>query len=215
MKYLLGLCIFCWWNAKGQNTYSINYRQVSYYSDSPYKKLQSFEFKTRLVYNDSISFFYVIPPGKKDKLEKLSILGDKLIHHGLIFNKNRNEKLNEVAWPKGSYFVIVDTVMQFKWIFNTATKNILGYNCNCAYALHKNNDTTLVWYNVELGSSFGPSSFLGLPGIPLEILDQRYAQHFIAQKIELTSVTLVLPDVKRLSAEEFKRRRDEGNAERK
>ena len=63
---------------------------------------------------------------KKDKLEKLPVLGDKLIHHGLMYNSRNKEMLEEVAWPKDKYFVIVDSPRYFNWVFKNQTKNILN-----------------------------------------------------------------------------------------
>jgi GLPGLI family protein len=146
MKYFFLLCFLYFGELKAQNTYSINYSRIAYGENQ-----QIFKGKARLVYNDSISFFYFATPGEEDKLDKLTVLGDKLIHHGIMFDKNKNETLDEVTFPRGNYFVIVDAPKQYNWIFNKQTKNILGYTCSLAYSV-KGNDTTMTWYAPELAN---------------------------------------------------------------
>ncbi|MGG9963771.1 GLPGLI family protein [Ferruginibacter sp. SUN106] len=196
MKYLLLVCfLYCSNNTKAQNTYRINYSHVKYFADSLKRNgVTDFKWSARLVYNDSISFYYILPDGsKKDKFEKKPVIGDKLIHHGLLFNARTKEAFNEVAWPKNNNFLVKSSPRQFSWVFSNNTKNILGHICTLAYSVNANNDTSMVWHTDELGKGFGPYDFFGLPGIALEVFDQQNDSHYIAEKIELTSVTLVFP----------------------
>ncbi len=128
MKYLLLLCFLYFDNdIKAQNTYRVNYSHVKYFADSSSKKgVTDFKWRGRLIFNDSLSFYYMIPNNsKKDKFRNYPVMGDKLIHHGLIYNSRTNETLNEVAWPQGRYFVIVDTPRHFNWVFKTSFLNAL------------------------------------------------------------------------------------------
>ena len=204
MKYLLLLCFLYCGNVKSQSNYSINYRQVIYYENRESSKING-----RLVYNDSLSFFYLIPLNKKkDKLAKFSILGDKLIHHGVMYDKKKNEILNEVTFHENNYFVIVDSPKRAGWVLTEQSKNILGYACKLAYRIDEGNDTTMVWYTGEVGTGFGPSYYFGLPGIVLEALDQRFNLLIVAKKIEPTSVTLVLPqNVERIPIDKYRKQK--------
>lgn len=196
MKYLLLVCFLYFDNdIKAQNNYRINYSNVKYFADPTSKNgVSDSKFNARLVYNDSISFYYMLPSGsKKDKFEKKSVIGDKLIHHGLLFNVRTKEAFNEIAWPKGNNFLTKSSPRQFNWVFSNNTKSILGHICTLAYSVNAANDTSMVWYSDELGKGFGPYDFFGLPGIVLEVLDQQNDSHYVAEKIELTSVTLVFP----------------------
>lgn len=196
MKYLLLLCFLYFGNnIKAQNTYRINYRNVKYFADSTSRNgVRDSKFSARLFYNDSISFYYMLPNGsKKDKFEKRPVIGDKLIHHGLLFNSRTKEMFNEVAWPKDNNFLAKNSPRQFNWIFSNNTKSILGHTCTLAYSVNEVNDTTMVWYSDELGKGFGPYDFFGLPGITLEVFDQQNDSHYVAEKIELSSITLVFP----------------------
>lgn len=206
MKYLLLIFAFYINDLKAQKVYSIEFSQFVQSNITINGQYHQLEMKSRLVYNDTISFYYLIPQGKKDKLKKEKILGDKLIHHGMIYNRNTDELLLEVAWPKDKYFIIVDSLKSYNWIFNNEKKRILGYNCNLAYLVSETNDSTLVWYTSALGSIFGPSAFFGLPGVVLEVIGQRNGIHYLATKIKTTTVTLVLPEhVKKIPIEAYRK----------
>ena len=193
-----------------QNTYRVNYSHVKYFADSSSKNgVSDFKWRGRLIFNDSLSFYYLVPNySKKDKFKNSPVMGDKLIHHGLIYNSRTNEMLHEVAWPEGSYFVIVDTPSHFNWVFKNQTKNILSYICSLAYSVNETNDTTMVWYTPELNKGFGPAIFFGLPGLVLEVFDQYNSSHYVAEKLELTSVTLMLPQkVERIPVDKYRKQK--------
>jgi GLPGLI family protein len=204
MKYLLFICAFCINQVKAQKTYSIQYSQSGQSNVSINGQYQKYELISRLVYNDTLSFWYPALLYNKDKFRDNSVLGDKLIHHGVMYNRNNNEVLGEVVLSKRKYFFIVDTPRLYNWVFNRQQKEILGYHCNLAYSVSETNDTALVWYTGELGSVFGPLFYFGLPGIVLEVFDQQNGRHYLATKVERVSVTLVLPgNVKRITKEEY------------
>lgn len=209
MKYLLLLCFLCFDNdIKAQNTYRVNYSHVKYFTDSSTKNgVSDFKWSGRLIFNDSLSFYYMIPNNsKKDKFKNSSVMGDKLIHHGLIYNSRTNEMLNEVAWPEDKCFVVVDTPWHFNWVFKSQTKNILDYTCLLAYSVNETNDTTMVWYTPELNKGFGPAIFFGLPGLVLEVFDQNNSSHYVVEKIELTSVILMLPqNIEKIPADKYRK----------
>lgn len=206
MKYLLLIFAFYINNLKAQKVYSIEFSQFVQSNITINGQHYQIEMKSRLVYNDTMSFYYLIPQGKKDKLKKEKILGDKLIHHGMIYNRNTDELLLEVAWPKDKYFIIVDSSKPFNWSFKKDSKRILGYNCSLAFTVNEKNDSTLVWYASALGSLYGPSAFCGLPGIVLEVYEQQFGRHFLATKIETATVTLMLPvNVKKIPIEIYRK----------
>lgn len=210
MKNLVLLLLLFYTTAHAQNTYRISYIQEKSFADESQKRgFHNVKFKGRLIFNDSISFYYMIPNGsKKDKMEKLPVIGDKLIHHGLIYNSANKEVLHEVAWPEGKYFVIVDSPRRYSWTFSDNKKTILEHKCKLAYSVNQTNDTTMVWYSEEIKNAYGPAVFFGVPGLVLEVFDQSYASHFTAEKIELTSLTLMLPqNVERITVDKYKQQK--------
>lgn len=151
-------------------------------------------FTSKLIFNDSASLYYFVPLDSRDKNRKKTVLGDKLIHHALFYSKNNDELLNEVAWPKENYFIVIDSPKTYNWVFNGNTKKVCGYDCNLAFSVDKKNDTTLVWYSTQVGKLFGPNYYFGLPGVVLEVFDQKNAIHLSAIKIENKNITLLKPD---------------------
>jgi GLPGLI family protein len=203
MKWALFLLIFFCNDIIAQKTYRINYSQSV---QSPFTingVYNNHEISTGLIFNDTLSFYYFKPVNGRDKFKKAELIGDKLDHHAIMYNRNTDEVLYEVAWPNKSYYAIVDTPVYYNWVFNTERKIILGYNCNMGYSIWPTKDTVLVWYTAQLGSVFGPLKYFGLPGIVLEVFDQKYGNHLLATKIEESSTVLVQPNVKKIPAKEY------------
>lgn len=210
MKNLALLLLLFYTTAHAQNTYRISYVQESYFADESKKSgVRSVKSEGGLVFNDSLSFYYLpFTDRKKDSLEKLSLIGDKLLHHGMMYNLRSREILEEVAWPQGKYFVIVDSPKHYSWVLSDNEKNILGYKCKLAYSVNNSNDTITVWYAAELKKAFGPSIYFGVPGLVLEVFDQLYATHFVATKAAPVSLTLMLPqNVERITADKYRQQK--------
>jgi GLPGLI family protein len=193
----------------GQKTYSIYYSQVTEIADFTLQgqKLTN-KIEARLIFNDSISFFYFITPNKKDKYKEEKIIGDKLVHHGVVYNRNNNELLSEVAWPKKKYYLIKTEQPVFDWIFTKETKNLLGYKCNQAIWPNSTGDTLFVWYTNEINNVFGPMAYFGLPGVVLEVYGHKKNSLLTVKSIDVVPLTLVQPDknIPRLSMEEHLRK---------
>jgi GLPGLI family protein len=183
----LSICVIA------QKTYKVEFSHNRVH-DVPFKGLQNYEHKAKLFFNDTSMLYYLVPYNKKsDKYAKSDIVGENLIHHGIYYSKNDNALYDEIAWPENTNVLLK---REFKdslnWIFTEQYKSICNYQCKMAYAV-SNLDTIMVWYNENLGKNIGPSYFVGLPGIVLEVIDQRYAMHYYAKKVEETSQILVFP----------------------
>ncbi len=210
MKVLL-LNIFCFFLtgvSDAQKTYSIYYTRINETDFSINGEKVTHKTNARLVFNDSVSFFYFISPDKKDKLKNEKVLGDKLVHHGLIYNRNKNELLSEVTWPKKDYYVIKTQQPDFNWVYTKETKNLLGYKCNQAITTNSNGDSIRVWYTNQINNIFGPLHYFGLPGVILEVFGHTKNSLLTVKSIDVIQAILVLPDktIPRLSMEEHLRK---------
>lgn len=67
----------------------------------------------------------------------------------------------------------------FEWKIENDTKDILGYNCRKAIAQYRGRKYT-AWYTTDIPINNGPYVFQGLPGLIMEIEDQKQHYHFIA-----------------------------------
>ena len=193
------LCFLCN-DLYAQQAYKIEYLLKGRFTVN--KQPQQMETKFGLVYNDTLSFFY-IKPKYGDKFKNARVLGDKLDNHALMYNKNTDELWHEVDLGRKKHYVIVDTPNYFKWAYTYETKKILGYNCNVAFTVSPANDTIVLWYTSQLGSYFGPMRYFGVPGIVLEAFDPEFNNHLVATKVEESSAILVLPNVEKIPMKKY------------
>ncbi len=180
----------------GQVGYSVYYNRNDVYSPISFngekKRLQTADHK--LVFSDSLSFFYSIA-GAKDPLKGEEVYGSKLMHHAMLYNKNSDLVYSEVnGYPtKKDKYLVVDSSTKYDWIFLDDTKMLLGYKCKPALVVNEKNDSTLVWYTPEIPQPFGPMGLVGLPGLILEVYDQRYGIHMFAEWVEKGNFSVVFP----------------------
>ncbi len=162
-------------------------------------------FKERLVFRDTLSFCYGIKDDADQMKKKDTLYGEKLIHHGIIYNSNSRVYFSEVAWPAGAKkYLIFGKPAEDIWTFGTETKTILGYECRSALHVDKNNDSVLVWFTPSIPNPFGPNMYFGFSGLVLEVFDQRGGRglHIIATKIESGPYRVVMPAKGELIASE-------------
>ena len=154
--------------------------------------------KGMLLFNDTLSFYKHID--NEQDYKKSKIYGKKLAHHSVMYNLNK-KLLEDVVNYQGK-FLIIDESPQ-TWIFLNETKNILGYKCKTAIAVNEKSDTTKAWYAIDLAKPFGPAKYHGLPGVILELQDQRYNSHSIAVKVDRGNFKLAFPNAKMVTRNEF------------
>lgn len=145
-----------------------------------------------LVFSGSLSLYYYVAGG--NPLKKRKVFGEKLIHHALLYNKTSDTVYSEVNWPrKKDKYLIADTSAKFNWIFPDDMKLVLGYKCKPALMVNEKNDSTLVWFTPEIPEPFGPAGYIGLPGLVLEVYDQRSNLHLFADRLVKDFFTVVFP----------------------
>lgn len=104
-------------------------------------------------------------------------------------------------------FLIEGEVQQGEWKLTGEQKMILDYPCMQAVKENEEGEKTIAWFAPSIPVSSGPSNYLGLPGLVLEV-DMKDGDHVItAQSIEFTSVdkkVLVKPKKgKKVTQEEY------------
>lgn len=189
-----------------QTGYSVLYKSVD-------KDLPAFMDKpqtgySRLVCNDTLSFYYFFP-GRKDPMKESREYGSKVFHHSVLINLRENREYSGVTYqlPPGKWGYVTDTVRTENWNFTTETKMIAGYLCKKAFltkeariktdSIHYSvfTDTATAWYAGEIKWPYGPSIYHGLPGLVLEVFDQRfYGRHITAESIIKEKVAIMIPD---------------------
>ncbi len=118
-------------------------------------------------YGDSMSV-YRISKTKKDLLTPFDLNNSK-IHHSTIHYKNSN--INEdVAFLYDSLIFVQHQPDNLHWQILSDTKKICGETCNKAISSNR----IIAWFSPKLKTFSAPSYYYGLPGIILELKDEKY-----------------------------------------
>lgn len=143
---------------------------------------------------------------KKDSLEsqfsKLDRIGAKEANLILANNpnwnleilKNKETKNNIISDKAYSLYQYEETQPTIDWKIGNNTKEILGYQCREATAKYRGRNYT-AYFAQELPFSDGPHQFVGLPGLILEIYDDKEHFHFKAVGIDKNPHHIYLREV--------------------
>jgi GLPGLI family protein len=146
----------------------------------------------KLVFNDSLSLSYLFF-GNNDPLDKNKKYCDKVIHHSMFYSVNNNHLYYGYNYrTRGKGYLLKDTFIKATWVFWEDSKLILGYQCKPALIVN-GEDSTLVWFTPEIPKPFGPSVFIDLPGVVLEVFQQKNNLHMFATRIEKDTFALAFP----------------------
>lgn len=96
------------------------------------------------------------------------IKGDDYILQGRIYNKN---------------YKFMEKLPLLKWELKENKRKILNYNCKEAIVTYKGRNWT-AYYTDEIPLNNGPFVFGGLPGLILEMYDDKDEHHFVAIGID-------------------------------
>ena len=166
--------------------------------------------RSRIVFNDSMSFAYGLGTSTYDPLKKSKNYGSKVIHHSVLSFKNSDICYRGVAnsTRKKSFFIL-DTLKKKDWTFTNGSKLIMGYKCKKAFCIKSGSDSLFAWYTDEIPLPFGPTRFRGLPGLVLETYEQTHngVIHTTAIKIEKGDFTIgVAAGIKVIPLSELKKK---------
>lgn len=97
--------------------------------------------------------------------------------------KNKETKNNIISDKAYSLYQYEETQPTIDWKIGNNTKEILGYQCREATAKYRGRNY-VAYFTAELPFSDGPHQFVGLPGLILEIYDNKEHFHFKAVGID-------------------------------
>ena len=104
------------------------------------------------------------------------------IKEGNIFNRRVN-----LFGEKGEYYLVKDKIGLFDWKLTEETKEISTFPCQKAICNFRGRNFT-AWFTTKIPISLGPWKFNGLPGLILEVYDDKKEYYFETQAISLPSV---------------------------
>lgn len=74
--------------------------------------------------------------------------------------------------------------LELDWDLEDEYRTIHNFKCQKAITTYQNRKIT-AWFSEELAISYGPHIWTGLPGLILEVYDDKYVNHFIATNLEI------------------------------
>lgn len=146
--------------------------KISYYNSIVHKKLTS----------DFV-------PDESAILFKKSSSNNEILPEIIIDKENKllTERLYEDLYLE-SYFSVQEPLPIMNWKFLDEKKTIGEYNCKKA-SVEFRGRIYFAWYTIEIPISLGPWKFNGLPGLILEIEDQKGIYKWQAKKISYNNIT--------------------------
>jgi GLPGLI family protein len=172
-------------NAKGLNkTATSNPKQMQYFLKMK-ENMESVEYLLKI--NNKISEFEVV---KKMSLNNNNNPFQILEERTRIYIDTSTFIEQKTAFNQ--LYLIEETFNPFNWKLLNESKTILGYNCYRATTNNGLDNTTIeAWYAPELPYQFGPKGYHGLPGLILEII-QNKKLHFTATEINWSDDVFVI-----------------------
>ena len=204
MQKILFIALVMFFNSaqsSAQYNHAVIYRQDKLGFDDELVRKYGY-LRSMLLFNDTLSFYKFV--GDEQEYKGSKTFGKKPAHHSIMYNLNRKLLVDVVNYQ--GKFLIKDESIQ-SWTFLNETKYILGYKCKTAIVVNEKSDTTKAWYAPELSRPFGPSKFRDLPGVILELQDQRFNQHILAVKVDTGNFKLGFPNEKIVTRTEFNRKK--------
>jgi GLPGLI family protein len=101
----------------------------------------------------------------------------------LIFKNNYENILNIREKIMGKPYITSENTPKIQWILQNESKKIGTFDCKMATTLFRGRKYT-AWFTKKIPISDGPWKFQGLPGLILEIYDEKKEYHFSLKSIE-------------------------------
>lgn len=118
---------------------------------------------------DNTTHFYL---NSKDNLDHWIFKNSKerVIYLNLFINDNN--------------YLVKNDQLELDWDLEDEYRTIHNFKCQKATTTYQNRKIT-AWFSEELAIPYGPHIWTGLPGLVLEVYDDKYVNHFIATNLEI------------------------------
>ncbi len=161
-----------------------------------YSLQQDWLLNSHLFINDSMGFHYYTNERFQDQYRKKKpeTVGDKIIHHATIHLYNERVYFEEVGYHGvDGTMLLKDTIRKLNWTFFDQTKRILGKTCYLAISVTEKQDSVLVWFTSQVPVKQNMHNYDGVPGLVMEVFDQRVKRHILAYMMEGTTRAIAFP----------------------
>lgn len=103
----------------------------------------------------------------------------------IIFKNLSRNQITAAKQVFDELFLIKDSLPKYNWKLTGDTRLIAGFECRRATTIIMDSIFVVAFYSPEIGTSTGPESFNGLPGVILGIIVPRLFTHWFATKLEI------------------------------
>lgn len=168
--------------------------------------------KKELIFNEAFSLYQ---NGEKDESAEDVVMhgGGAMIQMKTMEPDNKlfydNEKSATIEQREfmTRVFLIEGEVQKGEWKMTGEQKTILDYNCMQAVRENEEGEKTIAWFCPSIPVSTGPSTYLGLPGLVLQVEMKDGDRTLTAQSVEFMEINkklLVKPKKgKKVTQEKF------------
>jgi len=157
----------------------------------------SLDFNSYMVFNKDQSYYVTA----KDSLEKVETKKEQkiIVNHdkktvginsglptdpkGLETVYNIPKKTMWSSFVDGKKVHVKELVPKINWKLINETKKIGNFTCKKATTFFRGRNYT-AWYNPEIAVPFGPWKFQGLPGLILEVIDDKKTHQWYFKSVE-------------------------------
>ena len=178
-----------------------NFNSVLYFSASQ----SEFIMTKNLIKNDSFKEEVI---EKEDNSFQL-IVNESVSDQGAIYIDKSLDILYETNELKPEERLLVwENIPIIEWLLLNEEKKIGALSCQKATTTFRGRHYT-AWYTMEIPIPFGPWKFNGLPGMILEIYDDKKEVSFRTTSIEIPFVKIlapIAPEIEKITRAEFKNR---------
>lgn len=183
------LMLFCFQISFGQNNYEIIYLNFSDSIRPDYRQVETKYYTAKASLSYSLPYnlstgVHNLPTGdntvKQIKVTELNQT-KKYLYKDYSKNQVFQECHDEMFFPKKK--VYSDSLNSFDWVLIGETKKINGYSCNKAITKWRGRSYT-AWYTPEIAISEGPWKYGGLPGLIMEIYDEKKYVYWVIKTIK-------------------------------
>ncbi|AXT50641.1 GLPGLI family protein [Aquimarina sp. BL5] len=163
---------------------SLNIPEYDYITVLKIRALKSLYYPQEEVGNDTVSEIRTNRKGREFKRERINYNNSEVVY----IDQSQRKKISSLEVYefdlKGRKFLIEEALEQPQWTLTKETKKIDQYVCY--KAILKNSDKKVeAWYTREIKSAHGPKGYCGLPGLILELKEDKRTVNF--HKIRILS----------------------------
>lgn len=125
-------------------------------------------------------------------------------------NIQEEEVLNQLKYLNRNW-LISHNIKDLKWRITEETKTILGYSCKKAIVdfdpIMSIGGEITAWFTTEIPFQFGPTTFVGLPGMILQVDQGNYTFYATDIKLNKEAIKIKKPKGKPQPVQEFQKER--------